>query len=113
MINTMTIDGHRAVIAYDPDIEMFRGEFLGLNGGADFYATTIKGLHKEGATSLRVFLETCAERGVEPFKNYSGKLVARIAPSLHEVAAHVAATQGKSLNDLIVAAIEHEISAAT
>ena len=36
MINTMTIDGYDAVIQYDPDIKMFRGEFVGLNGGADF-----------------------------------------------------------------------------
>ena len=37
-MNTMTISGYQAVIAFDPDIQMFRGEFAGLNGGADFYA---------------------------------------------------------------------------
>lgn len=29
MNNIMIIDGYRAVIQYDPDIEMFRGEFIG------------------------------------------------------------------------------------
>ena len=29
----MEIDGYRAVIEFDPDIDMFRGEFLDLNGG--------------------------------------------------------------------------------
>ena len=29
----MVIDEVKAVITYDPEIEMFRGEFLGLNGG--------------------------------------------------------------------------------
>ena len=38
MNNVMTINGYLAIIMYDPDIEMFRGEFLGLNDGADFYA---------------------------------------------------------------------------
>ena len=38
-MNTMTIDGYQATIAYDEEIDMFRGEFIGLNGGADFYAT--------------------------------------------------------------------------
>ena len=28
-----------------PDIDMFRGEFIGLNGGVGFYASDIKGLH--------------------------------------------------------------------
>jgi hypothetical protein len=34
----MKIQGYQAVISFDPDIGMFCGEFLGLNGGADFYA---------------------------------------------------------------------------
>jgi predicted HicB family RNase H-like nuclease len=40
-MNILTIDNHRAVITYDPDTDMLRGEFLGLNGGADFYASDI------------------------------------------------------------------------
>lgn len=37
MPDCVIIDGCRAIIQYDPDIEMFRGVFTGLNGGADFY----------------------------------------------------------------------------
>ena len=55
MKNTMEIDGYRAIIQFDPDIDMFRGEFIGLNGGADFYAPDVAGLRKEGALSLKVF----------------------------------------------------------
>ena len=66
--NTMTIDGHQAVIAFDPEIQMFRGEFVGLNGGADFYAKDVKRLQSEGRISLKVFLEACAQDGVEPRK---------------------------------------------
>ena len=47
-MNTMTINGYQAVIMFDPDIEMFRGEFIGLNGSADFYARDVDGLHREG-----------------------------------------------------------------
>ena len=42
-MNTMTIGGYQAVIAFDPDIQRFRGEFVGLNGGADFYAAAAQG----------------------------------------------------------------------
>ena len=69
MINQMTIDGVKAVITYDSDIDMFRGEFLGLDGGADFYAKDAEGLRREGATSLQIFLDACKEDGVEPFKS--------------------------------------------
>ena len=36
-MNVMTVDGYSAKIEYDPEIDMFRGEILGLTGGADFY----------------------------------------------------------------------------
>ena len=89
--NTMEIDGYKAVIQFDPDIDMFRGEFIGLNGGADFYARDIAGLRKEGAASLKVFLEMCEEDGVEPRRWYSGKFNLRISPELHESASAAAA----------------------
>jgi len=102
MINQMTIDGVKAVITYDSDIDMFRGEFLGLNGGADFYAKDAEGLRREGAISLKVFLEACQEDGVEPFKSYSGKFVLRIPPEDHAAISIAASAAGKSLNQWAV-----------
>ena len=98
MINVMTIGGQKAVISYDPDIEMFRGEFAGLNGGADFYAADIAGLRHEGEISLKVFLEECARRQIDPYRNYSGKFVLRLSPHAHAAAARAAAAKGVSLN---------------
>lgn len=72
-MNIMEIDGYQAVIQYDPDIDMFRGEFVGLNGGADFYAKDIANLRQEGKISLKVFLDMRREEGIEPRKEYSGK----------------------------------------
>lgn len=69
MSNMMTINGYQAVITFDPEISMFRGEFLGLNGGADFYAADVEGLHREGEVSLRVFLEAREKRDVDPCKH--------------------------------------------
>ena len=66
MKNVMNINGYKAVIAYDPEIDMFRGEFVELNGGADFYAADLAGLRHEGAESLRVFLEECKRHGINP-----------------------------------------------
>ncbi|GBR19911.1 toxin-antitoxin systems HicB [Asaia spathodeae NBRC 105894] len=83
MNNTMTIGGHQAVIQFDPEIGMFRGEFLGLNGGADFCSDSVSGLAVEGETSLRVFLEMCAEKGIEPARHFSGKFQVRIRNGGH------------------------------
>ncbi len=41
MMNIMEIEGYKAIIKYDPAFDMFRGEFVGFSGGADFYATNI------------------------------------------------------------------------
>jgi predicted HicB family RNase H-like nuclease len=103
--NTMSINGYQAVIAFDPDIQMFRGEFVGLNGGADFYAKDVDGLRREGEISLKVFLEACAEDGVEPRKHFSGKFSLRVDPATHEAAAIAAAAHGQSLNQWATEAI--------
>ena len=50
----MTVKGHKAKIEYDPEIDMFRGEILGLNGGADFYGKTPDELRLEFEKSLKV-----------------------------------------------------------
>jgi len=60
MKNQITINGDTAIMTYDPEIDLFRGEFIGLNGGADFYARDLDGLRRE------VFLDACAEDGVAP-----------------------------------------------
>jgi len=109
--NFLKIGGHNAVVSYDPEIDMFRGEFMGLNGAADFYATNVRELKKEGSRSLHAFLTICAERGIEPEKRFSGTLNVRLGRKDHEAAAMVAAARGISLNALIAEAVRHEIAA--
>lgn len=101
MMNTMVIEGVKAVITYDPEIKMFRGEFVGLNGGADFYAADVEGLEREGRMSLKVFMDMCREEGVEPFKKFSGKFNVRIPPELHAEIVAVAEAHGMSLNQWV------------
>ena len=105
MKKIMEIDGYKAVIQFDSDIDMFRGEFIDLNGGADFYAPDVAGLRKEGEASLKVFLEMCEEDGVEPRRWYSGKFNLRISPELHASASAAAAAEGKSLNQWIASTL--------
>lgn len=100
-MNIMEINGYKAVIAYDPDINLFRGEFIELNGGADFYAADVDTLRQEGETSLQVFLDMCREKGIEPRRSFSGKFNVRIPPELHARLALEAAAEGKSLNAVV------------
>jgi predicted HicB family RNase H-like nuclease len=109
MMNTMEFNGYKAIIHYDPEIEMFRGEFIGINGGADFYAKDIDGLRAEGEVSLIEFIDMCREDGVDPHKEYSGKFNLRIPPSIHAQLVERAASDGRSLNQWVTDVLEDAI----
>ena len=73
IMNVMTVDDYHATIEFDPELDMFRGEILGLNGGADFYGKNPKELRAEFKRSLAVFLEVSAEKKMEQRRYFSGK----------------------------------------
>lgn len=110
-MNIMTVKGHKAKIEYDPEIDMFRGEILGLNGGADFYGKTPDELRKEFNKSLKVFIDVCKEKGIKPYKDYSGKFNLRIPSNLHAEIAARAAAEGKSLNQWVVETLDQIVHA--
>ena len=110
-MNMMSLDGYVAKIEYDADLDLFRGEILGLSGGADFYGKNPKELRLEFKKSLRVFLDVCREKGIEPRRNYSGKFNLRISPDLHEKLAIVAQAEGKSINALAQEALQQRVAA--
>jgi len=41
-----------------------------INGGADLYSADAEYLRREGAISLKVFMDSCQKYGVEAFKAY-------------------------------------------
>lgn len=100
--NVLDINGYQAIIAYDPDIDMLRGEFAGLNGGADFYAKDVDSLRAEGEKSLHLFLQICKEQGLEPRKKFSGRVLLRLPQETHQATAIAAEAAGKSFNQWVV-----------
>ena len=110
-MNLMTVDGYSARIEYNSETDLFRGEILGLSGGADFYGANPDELRLEFKKSLDVFLEVCREQGIDPRKQFSGKFNLRIPPSLHEKLAMAAQAQGISLNSLAQEALEESVIA--
>ena len=106
-----SVDGYQARIEYDADTDLFRGEILGLNGGADFYGRNPRELRAEFRKSLSAFLEVCKERGIEPRRSYSGKFNLRIPAELHERLAIVAQAEGKSINTVAQEALQQRLAA--
>lgn len=112
MKNMLDIDGHKAVVSFDPDMELLRGEFLGLSGGADFYARDVEGLTKEEKKSLKAYLDMCAEKGIEPYRQFSGRFNVRLEPDVHAAAVMAAAAEDKSLNEWVAEKIREAAQAA-
>ena len=109
-MNIMEVDGYKAKIEYDPELDQFRGEILGLNGSADFYGKSPASLRKEFKNSLRVFLEVCEEKKLSPTKQYSGKFNLRIPPRLHSDIAARATAENKSINQWVSEALDNSVS---
>jgi len=108
-MNIMNVNGYKAKIDYDPELDQFRGEILGLNGSADFYGKNPSELRKEFKNSLKVFLEVCEEKGINPSKEYSGKFNLRIPARLHSEIAARASAEDKSINQLVSEILEQSI----
>ncbi len=109
-MNMMEIDGYKAKIEYDPELDQFRGEILGLNGCADFYGKSPASLRKEFKISLKVFLEVCEEKGINPTKNYSGKFNLRIPSGLHREIAARATASDKSINEWVSEILKRSVN---
>lgn len=109
-MSVMTLDDFQARIAYDPELDLFRGEILGLNGGADFYGKNPKELRAEFRKSLDVFLAVCREQGIQPRRHFSGKFNLRISPELHEKLAITAQAEGKSINAITQEALQQRLA---
>ena len=105
MKSIIEIDGHNAIVSFEPDMNLFRGKFLGLNCRADFYAADLSVLRVEGRISLNVVNDLCREKEVEPKCSFSGKFNVRLAAEPHEAAVVAAATERKSLNEWVTEAI--------
>ena len=114
-MNLMELEGYNAKIEYDAELDMFRGEILGLTGGADFYgknpAELRAELRAEFKKSLTVFLEVCRENGIEPKRSFSGKFNLRIPTELHEKLAIFAQAEGKSINSIAQEALFQRLAA--
>jgi predicted HicB family RNase H-like nuclease len=108
-MNIMTLNGYKAKIEYDPELDQFRGEILGLNGSADFYGKSPAELRREFRKSLKIFLEVCEEKGISPKKGYSGKFNLRIPASLHSAIATRASAEDKSINQLVSEILEQSV----
>ena len=98
MMNTMKYRGYSALIAYDDEDGIFTGRIAGIRDGVGFHADSVEALRIAFHEAVEDYIETCAQVGKEPQKEYSGRMMFRVSPEVHRKAALAAELAGKSLN---------------
>jgi predicted HicB family RNase H-like nuclease len=97
----MKYKGYESVVEFDDEAEIFHGEIINIRDVVTFQGKSVEELKQAFQDSVDDYLEFCQQRGEEPDKPFSGKLMVRINPQLHKVIALRARQEGKSLNSWI------------
>ena len=98
--------GYIGTVDYNEEDQCLTGKVLGLRrDGIIYEGMSVEELIEDFHNAVDHYLSSCAERGVAPEKPYSGRLILRLSPILHQDAAEMAAANGISLNEFITRAI--------
>lgn len=93
--------GYTGRVEFDSEAGLFHGEVLDTRDVITFQGTTVDELDQAFRDSLDDYLDFCSERGEEPDKPFSGRLMVRLSSDLHRKLFVEARRDGKSLNQLI------------
>lgn len=94
----MKYKGYQGRVVYDDEVKIFHGEIIGLRDVITFQGTSVEELEQAFKDSIDEYLNFCKELKRAPEKPFSGNLMLRLSPELHEQAAFAAQCQGVSLN---------------
>ncbi len=93
--------GYRGRVEFDDEAGLFHGEVLDLKDVITFQGKSVEELEHAFRDSIDEYLAFCEERGEEPDKPFSGRLMLRLPPALHREVYVQARREGKSLNQWI------------
>lgn len=93
--------GYTGRVEFDDEAGLFHGEVIDLKDVVTFQGRSVEELENAFRESIDDYLEFCAERGEEPDKPFTGRLMLRLPPELHRQAFVRAQREGKSLNQWI------------
>ena len=98
--------GYTGHAEFDDVAGLFHGEVLDVRDVITFQGKSVEELERAFRDSIDDYLEFCKERGEEPEKPFSGRLMLRPPPGLHREVYVRARREGKSLNQWIAEKLE-------
>jgi predicted HicB family RNase H-like nuclease len=97
----LSYKGYAGRVELDDEAGIFHGEVLDLRDVVTFQGKSVEELGRAFQDSIDDYLQYCEERGEEPDKPFTGRLMLRLPPELHRKAYVQAREEGKSLNQWI------------
>lgn len=98
----LSYKGYNGHVEFDDEAGVFHGEVLDLKDVITFEGTSVNELEQAFRDSVDDYLDFCRERGEEPDRPFSGRLMVRLPPTLHREVHIRARREGKSLNQWIM-----------
>ncbi|MEQ9103992.1 MAG: type II toxin-antitoxin system HicB family antitoxin [Rhodothermales bacterium] len=101
MRDMLTYKGYTGRVEYDDESGLLHGEVLDLRDVVTFQGKSVEEIRQSFRDSIDDYLDFCRDRGEEPDRPFSGRLMLRLPPELHRKVHVRAQHEGKSLNQWI------------
>jgi len=98
MTNTMTYKGYTASMIFDAEDKIIVGRVLDIDDIISFHGDSVAQFESNFQVVVDDYTAASEALGSQPEKPASGKLMLRIAPTVHAAALKAAAQSGTSLN---------------
>lgn len=98
MTNTMIYKGYAASMIFDAEDKIIVGRVIDIDDIISFHGESIAEFEAHFHAVVDDYIAASEALGTQPEKPASGKLMLRIAPSVHAAALKAAAQSGTSLN---------------
>lgn len=109
MMSVMTYRGYTASMDFDPEDKIIVGRVRDIEDIITFHAESVGEFESIFHSTIDDYVAACEQLGSAPEKPASGRLMLRIAPTVHAAALKAAARSGTSLNKWA----EHVLNAAS
>ncbi len=93
--------GYHGKVEFDEEAELFHGEVMDMRDVITFQGKSVDELIQAFRDSIDDYLEFCQQRGEQPDKPFSGRLMLRLPTDIHRKVYLRAKKEGKSLNEYI------------
>lgn len=101
--------GYTGTVDLDPEAGVFHGKVLDLRDVVTFEGRSVEEVEHAFRDSVDDYLDMCNERGEQPDRPFSGRLMVRLSPDLHRELFVRARAEGKSLNRWISDRLERAV----